>query len=562
MNTPPRWIAPFFFVAATATLAALAFMLVREGGRTDHGEHLIADIVIDRDGRTIREHCTTCHVEGARPVPDGGISAAAIHPDISPHRIDELGCTGCHLGEGMAFDHAISHGLPGLGERRVLTGRDVQASCFTCHAPQDLPGAGEAWAGYRLFVRHACNTCHAIGDGPGGGVYGPRLDSIGTVLGVDAIQEAIREPRLAPPNSIMPRFPLSQRQSRQIAIFLKSRRGLKMAAGSLTAADVDRHRSSVLAPPEERIDPDERLLNTAQCLACHQFGESDGRIAPDLTYSGALRDAPFLAGFLDNPTAWIPGAAMPRVPLAKGARQELLALLADEAAARERFAVAVLRHRAHGDGGQDRHAGGDEQASAKTMYMALCQRCHAAGGDGYGPIQPNLSGLPRVFAANADFFRAVSDERLRHGLAKGVPGTSMPGYERLLYEGEREAILNLVFEAFVGIDRFDKVLPAPFPEAGRPAGVGTDADALYRVNCSHCHGLAGTGRGEDALLYQPRPRNLRNRLYFATLDDERIARTIRDGVPGTAMPAFRDHLSHDEIRALVARVRGFTAEEQ
>jgi len=54
----------------------------------------------------------------------------------------------------------------------------------------------------------------------------------------------------------------------------------------------------------------------------------------------------------------------------------------------------------------------------KHLYMTLCQRCHAAKGDGLGVIQPNLANFPRVFWKNGEFFRRVPDERMIKSIAK------------------------------------------------------------------------------------------------------------------------------------------------
>ncbi|NIQ96374.1 MAG: cytochrome c, partial [Desulfuromonadales bacterium] len=59
----------------------------------------------------------------------------------------------------------------------------------------------------------------------------------------------------------------------------------------------------------------------------------------------------------------------------------------------------------------------------------------------------------------------------------------------------------------------------------------------------------------EALEHLPRPRNLTNSPYFAALTDERILRAILDGVPGTAMPAWRDTIGADDAWALVAQIR-------
>ncbi|NIP53294.1 MAG: c-type cytochrome, partial [Phycisphaerae bacterium] len=186
------------------------------------------------------------HIDGGRPDSGDLSKIMRTHPDISPHRIDQLGCTGCHLGEGMALDLEISHGLPGLGAREVLSGKEMQASCFRCHIPGPLVGAEQAWKGYQRFYTSACNTCHKVGRAGTAGLYGPDLSDIGSSLGLGQLLEAIREPRKAPVNSKMPRFPLSKGQATQISYYLKSLTGtpyyatpMQLQAGTVKIADVD-----------------------------------------------------------------------------------------------------------------------------------------------------------------------------------------------------------------------------------------------------------------------------------------------------------------------------------
>jgi mono/diheme cytochrome c family protein len=195
---------------------------------------------------------------------------------------------------------------------------------------------------------------------------------------------------------------------------------------------------------------------------------------------------------------------------------------------------------------------------AKHLFMFLCQRCHAAAGDGYGPIQPNLAGFPRAFARNPEFFRRIDDERLVKSVANGIPGTSMPSYGRLLELESRERLLDLLFDAFIGVPRHDKAALPPLPAKPTSALAPTKADTLFGSLCLRCHGVAGTGTGPEYLKHLPRPRNLTNRLYFAALGDERIARAVADGVPGTTMPAFRERLKSEELWALVQKVRTFS----
>ena len=539
-SEPPRWLTPFFFVAGFAALAALVLVfLLHDAGRADLEQQPIADLTINLGGQPVREHCTTCHPGGSRPDPADLPSSRAPHPAIAPHRIDQLGCTACHLGEGMALDLEISHGLPGSGGRDILTGEDLQASCFRCHPPGPLPGGEEAWQGYQQFFAKACNTCHVFQPNAPGGYYGPDLIRIGTVFGLAAIQEAIREPRKAPVNSTMPRFPLSKKQVRQVSYFLKSLRGtplyatpLQMQSGRIEFPQVD------LVPTAPSLSAGERHLFRQQCLGCHKFGSYDGRIAPDLTYLGDQRSADDIRTFLLNPARLVPGSAMPGIPLEERTTGQLVTFLSEQA------------------------IGPVPAATGMHLYMQLCQRCHAAGGNGFGPIQPNLTRLPRAFADNAAFFHAVDDQRLIASLKNGIPGTSMPAYGRLLDTARLETLLDLIFAAFIGIERDEKIRQPPPPELSGILPGRAQIDAVYAENCQRCHGRFGSGKGTDYLEYLPRPRNLRNQPYFAALTDRRLVQSIHGGVPGTAMPAFRDHLEDRQIQGLVGKVRAFSGTEK
>lgn len=533
--SPPKWINRLYWAALlTALAASLTAAVIGPRSGYDHHRGPVADITVNLNGQPVREHCTSCHLEGGRAIQVQEGDAPSPHPDIAPHSPELLGCTACHLGEGMALDTTISHGLPGLGARQILKGRDLQASCYTCHELAPLKGAARAWRGFQRFNRSACDTCHTV-DGIGvSGRYGPDLSHIGSTLGLSRIQEAIREPRKEPAGSTMPRFPLSRGQVKDISFFLKSR-----VRAPFYATPMEILTGRVSAPAQEQppadltTGPPEDLLRQSKCLACHQYKEEDGRIGPDLTFIGQMRSQQYIRDFLTNPSRRIPGATMPRVPLPPAREQSLVNLLSDTQA-------------------------GLEKRAPKHLYMRLCQRCHAAAGDGMGLIQPNLANFPRAFAGNSEFFRSIADSRIVASVEQGVPGTSMPPYARVISKEETDALLDLIFSAFVGTSRQDKIEQAevpPLPALEMDAPQGT---RLFNRRCARCHGLSGTGRGPDHLSHLPRPRNLTNALYFADLDDKRIARTILDGIAGTAMPAFRDALDARELWALVVSVRNLS----
>ncbi len=546
----PKWVQRFFFLAvAVACVTTITVVWSAWRDRPEHASRMIADISINLNGRPIREHCTSCHPAGASVLGDAD---TASHPDIAPHLTEKLGCTSCHLGEGMALDEEISHGLPGLGARKVLQGRELQASCYRCHELAPLPGAEKAWQGYRLFMTRACNTCHHIaGLGRGGG-YGPDLSHLGSYLGLELIEDAIRNPTKDPPNSIMPRFPLSRGQAGNISYFLKSRvknpnyaTPMRVQAGLVHLPEVSP------IPSGSKLSGGESLLYTKHCLACHKYRQRDGRIAPDLTYIGHIRDSAYLRDFLTRPTSRVPGAIMPRIVMSPDEEQTLIAFLLHQAVGPVHVSLAAEKK----DPGFTPAAATALEVADKRMFMKLCQPCHAAGGDGLGPLQPNLANFPRAFAANAEFFRRIGADRLRQSIDQGVPGTSMPAYGRLLEPPARDRLLALIFRAFIGIEVSDKIALAPLPPRPTQTFGTADRDELFSGNCFRCHGVAGTGSGPESLRYRPQPRNLTNRPYFAYCNDERIARAIHDGIPGTAMPSFRGTLSAAELWSLVEKVR-------
>ncbi len=519
----PRWLTPLLLLAALAACAAsLAALLWGGNGGFDHHTAQVADLSFNLNGQPVREHCTSCHPQGSRSNDEG----PEPHPDIAPHSVETLGCTACHLGEGMAVDREISHGLPGLGARTVLKGAELQSSCFTCHDPAPLPGAEKAWKGYQLYREKACDACHD------GGRLGPDLGRVGSTLGVRNIIEAIRDPKLDPPNSIMPRYPLSRSQAKAMSYYLKSRVAepfhktpmMLAAAGAKTAPRLKEQSALAVMPAGE-------LLNEVRCLACHQFGDIDGRIAPDLSTIGAMRSRKYLEVFLTNPSAKVPGAIMPQMPLDSVTRKLVLDSLVQ---ARPQKSLP---------------------ADPKHLFMQLCQRCHAAEGNGQGLIQPNLANFPRAFTGNRRFFQSIDDLRVVRSVKKGIAGTSMPPYEGLLDDQQLESLLDLIYSAFIGSSRQEKRLLPQLPIRPQVLLEEESAEVLFIDQCALCHGVAGTGKGPESLSHLPRPRNLTNHPYFGNLADQRILRTIHDGVPGTAMPAFARQFSAVELWSLVDKVR-------
>jgi cytochrome c oxidase cbb3-type subunit 2 len=102
------------------------------------------------------------------------------------------------------------------------------------------------------------------------------------------------------------------------------------------------------------------------------------------------------------------------------------------------------------------------------------------------------------------------------------------------------------------------------PSAGAPAGAAPGVK-LYFEHCAICHGPDGRGNGSAAPSMIPRPRDFTQGQfkYKSTPggeppSDDDLYAVIADGLSASAMPAWRDLLTPDEIRALVGVVRSMS----
>ena len=75
-------------------------------------------------------------------------------------------------------------------------------------------------------------------------------------------------------------------------------------------------------------------------------------------------------------------------------------------------------------------------------------------------------------------------------------------------------------------------------------------ERLYQANCAFCHAADGTGKNWIGSFLEPHPRNLRDAGFMAGMTRERFVETVRQGLPNTSMPAWRDVLRREEIEAI------------
>ena len=84
--------------------------------------------------------------------------------------------------------------------------------------------------------------------------------------------------------------------------------------------------------------------------------------------------------------------------------------------------------------------------------------------------------------------------------------------------------------------------------------LGREGERLFQKNCAFCHAADGTGRNWIGTFLQPPARNLTDPSVMGAMTRERLAATIRRGLPGTSMPAWGAVLDEGQIEALVEYV--------
>jgi mono/diheme cytochrome c family protein len=78
---------------------------------------------------------------------------------------------------------------------------------------------------------------------------------------------------------------------------------------------------------------------------------------------------------------------------------------------------------------------------------------------------------------------------------------------------------------------------------------------LYAASCATCHGAAGRGDGPASLGLRPPPADFTQHMVPGKHTDGQVFLWIKNGFPGTAMPAWGGRLSDEDIWRLVSYLR-------
>lgn len=192
-------------------------------------------------------------------------------------------------------------------------------------------------------------------------------------------------------------------------------------------------------------------------------------------------------------------------------------------------------------------AGSVGMAEAQGIYSENCAVCHGERGDGQSRARFGLNPPPRDFTS-ATAAAELDRERMIASVTGGREGTAMVAWEGRLSPAQIEGVVDYIRASFMPL-----VSPASEPASADP--VLALGQRVYENHCRVCHGDRGNGATWTNSVLNPPPRNFTSPQARRLLTRERMISSVSYGRDQTAMMAFANRLSEDEIGAVVDYIR-------
>jgi cbb3-type cytochrome oxidase cytochrome c subunit/cytochrome c553 len=195
----------------------------------------------------------------------------------------------------------------------------------------------------------------------------------------------------------------------------------------------------------------------------------------------------------------------------------------------------------------------------KELYISNCLTCHGCSGNGLGSYGGTMVVTPANFKQEP--YRDMPDDQWFWHVSEGVPGTLMPTWKESLTEDQRWKVINYAQQIYAHPVMHD-------PDEGDPSGsyanltnpvelsidILDEGKQIFIRECMVCHGDAGRGSGPYRSEIQPGPPDFGDGSYGDYTDADYFWR-ISEGVPWSAMPAWKIHYSEENRWKLVHYIR-------
>lgn len=212
----------------------------------------------------------------------------------------------------------------------------------------------------------------------------------------------------------------------------------------------------------------------------------------------------------------------------------------------------------------------------ERIYSRNCQYCHGDLLNGQGIYANGFNPVPANFR-DVGTIAQLQEAYLFWRITTGGPGlpregtpwnSAMPVWHEMLSEEEVWQVITFLY------DRVGQVPRMWDPDVSKSVAnmnnqiqqkyANLSGNELYQFHCAVCHGEKGAGDGPAAKFLYPKPRNFTIGLYkykttpfdVSQPTDDDLLKTIREGLPGTAMPAWKTLLSDEQIHSLIPVVKG------
>ncbi|HXU87720.1 MAG TPA: cytochrome c [Methylomirabilota bacterium] len=422
----------------------------------------------------------------------------------------------------------------------------VREGCWYCHSQYVRPVAGEEfrWGPVSEAGEYAHDQPHLLGTRR----IGPDLTRVGLKYSDDWHYAHTWNPRIAVPESIMPRFrwlfdetTVATRDGRLAPEALATlRRWFTMRGDRTISLFVNAAGAAFVRPAATGFPVDGIPVLDFDALR----GERDTTAPPPATVRLVAPSADMIALV----------RYLQKLGTNRGAWRDVF----------EPQNVAVA-----GSGIPDTDA---NRELGKEVFTAHCVGCHGERGDGTGAAATFLSPLPRDFTAGVFKFRTTpsgtlpTDGDLARTITRGVRGTAMPTWHEVT-EKERLAVVTYLktLSKRWNDDAPEAPLVIPPPPRATPPLLA-DGKVLYeRAKCAECHGEHGKGDGPSAATLKDdfdrpiRPADFTRGEFKGGSSVTDVYRTMSTGLDGTPMPSFADTMSDADRWAISYYVLSLSA---